>query len=153
MAKYNSYQIRFNGLREFLEINIQKGKIEMKLKHICLLTENVRKLYLFYKEVTQLDAKFSGIDYVEFDLGGTKLSIYNIKAHNTMVDDLVTQIQNTSSMIEIEVDDVDMEYERLCQMNIKCAKLPTTQPWGTRSVYFYDPDENLINFFSRVNFK
>ena len=126
MAKYTSYQIRFNGLREFLEINIQKGKIKMNLKHVCLLTENVRKLYLFYKEVTQLDAKFSGIDYVEFDLGVTKLSIYNVKAHNTMVDDLVTQIQNTSSMIEIEVDDGDMEYERLCQRNIKCAKLPTT---------------------------
>ncbi|HKW35048.1 MAG TPA: nuclear transport factor 2 family protein [Candidatus Acidoferrum sp.] len=27
------------------------------------------------------------------------------------------------------------------------VKPPTTQPWGTRSVYFRDPDGNLVNFF------
>jgi len=30
------------------------------------------------------------------------------------------------------------------------VKPPTTQPWGNRSIYFRDPDGNLINFYSRV---
>ncbi len=125
----------------------------MKLRHVCLLTKNVRRLYSFYEKVIQREAHMSGSDYVEFDLGGTTISIYNVKAHNGIVDNPVDQIHNTSSMIEIEVDDVGMEYERLCQMDIKWAKHLTTQPWGIRSIYFYDPDENLINFFYQVNDK
>lgn len=119
----------------------------MKLKNVCLLTENVRRLYLFYQEVTQVNTPLTNLDYVEFDLGGTNLAIYDVKAHNNLVDSMVDKVKNTSSMIEIEVEDVDKEYERLCKMNIKWAKHPTTQPWGTRSIYFYDPDGNLINFF------
>lgn len=120
----------------------------MKLKNVCLLTENVMRLYLFYQDVIQIRTPLTDCDYVEFDLGGTNLAIYNVKAHNNLVDCVVNIVKNTSSMIEIEVDDVDKEYERLCKMDIKWVKHPTTQPWGTRSIYFYDPDGNLINFFS-----
>jgi catechol 2,3-dioxygenase-like lactoylglutathione lyase family enzyme len=28
------------------------------------------------------------------------------------------------------------------------VKPPTTQPWGTRSLYFRDPDGNLIDFYA-----
>lgn len=122
----------------------------MKLKNVCLLTENVRKLYSFYQKVMQVSIPLTSLEYVEIDLGGTNLSIYNVEAHNNLVDSVVDRVINTSSMIEIEVEDVDAEYERLCKMDIKWAKYPTTQPWGTRSIYFYDPDGNLINFFSVV---
>jgi hypothetical protein len=27
--------------------------------------------------------------------------------------------------------------------------LPTTQPWGSRSMVFRDPEGNLVNIFSR----
>jgi catechol 2,3-dioxygenase-like lactoylglutathione lyase family enzyme len=30
------------------------------------------------------------------------------------------------------------------------VKSPTTQPRGTRSIYFRDPDGNLVDFFTRV---
>jgi catechol 2,3-dioxygenase-like lactoylglutathione lyase family enzyme len=30
------------------------------------------------------------------------------------------------------------------------VKGPTTQPWGTRSIYFRDPDGNLVDFFAPV---
>jgi catechol 2,3-dioxygenase-like lactoylglutathione lyase family enzyme len=28
------------------------------------------------------------------------------------------------------------------------AKPPTTQPWGTRFIYFRDPDGNLVDFYT-----
>ncbi|MGI8825693.1 MAG: VOC family protein [Chloroflexota bacterium] len=30
------------------------------------------------------------------------------------------------------------------------GQTPSTQEWGNRSIYFRDPDGNLINFYSRV---
>jgi catechol 2,3-dioxygenase-like lactoylglutathione lyase family enzyme len=40
-------------------------------------------------------------------------------------------------------------YEAALQPLVKTwVKPPTTQPWGTRSFYFRDPDGNLVDFFS-----
>ena len=52
--------------------------------------------------------------------------------------------------IEFEVQDVDQEYVRLKSLNVKFVKEPTTQPWGRRSVWFRDPDGNLVNFYANV---
>lgn len=52
--------------------------------------------------------------------------------------------------LEFEVEDLDKEYERLKAIDVVFVKLPTTQTWGRRSVWFRDPDGNIINFFTRV---
>ena len=44
----------------------------------------------------------------------------------------------------------DQEYTHLTRMNIPIVKLPTTQPWGLRSVWFRDPDSNIVNFYANL---
>ena len=46
---------------------------------------------------------------------------------------------------------VDQERLRLKSMVSEFVLEPTTQPWGTRSMLFRDPDGNLINFFTRLD--
>jgi catechol 2,3-dioxygenase-like lactoylglutathione lyase family enzyme len=53
-------------------------------------------------------------------------------------------------MLEFRVADVDEQYARLQRLDIEWVKPPSTQPWGNRSIYFRDPDGNLINVYSRV---
>jgi catechol 2,3-dioxygenase-like lactoylglutathione lyase family enzyme len=57
-------------------------------------------------------------------------------------------------MLEFEVEDVDREYERLQALSHLGIEFvlapPTTLQWGNRSIYFRDPDGNLVNFFTRV---
>jgi uncharacterized glyoxalase superfamily protein PhnB len=52
--------------------------------------------------------------------------------------------------LEIQVDDVDIEYQRLLEIKASILKAPTTQPWGLRSVWCRDPDGNIVNLFSKV---
>ena len=52
--------------------------------------------------------------------------------------------------LEFEVADVDQEYSRLQTIVKHWVKPPTAQPWGTRSIYFRDPDGNLIDFYAWV---
>jgi catechol 2,3-dioxygenase-like lactoylglutathione lyase family enzyme len=59
-----------------------------------------------------------------------------------------------SIMLEFRVDDVDAEYARLRSIqrpDLEFVMAPTTLPWGNRSIYFRDPDGNLINFFTPVS--
>ena len=58
---------------------------------------------------------------------------------------------NRSVILEFKVTDVDREYERLQRLQVEWVKHPTTQPWGNRSIYFRDPDGNLINFYTGVS--
>jgi predicted enzyme related to lactoylglutathione lyase len=52
--------------------------------------------------------------------------------------------------LEIEVDDVDEEFERVNKLGWVVVKPPTTQSWGRRSVWVLDPDGNVINFYANV---
>jgi catechol 2,3-dioxygenase-like lactoylglutathione lyase family enzyme len=56
-----------------------------------------------------------------------------------------------SVMLEFQVDDVDAEFARLqalTQVPLEFVLQPTTLEWGNRSIYFRDPDGNLVNFFT-----
>ncbi len=58
--------------------------------------------------------------------------------------------ENHSLVLEFEVGDVDREYARLHDLVKTWVKEPSTQPWGTRSTYFRDPDGNLVDLFTVV---
>lgn len=122
----------------------------MKLRNICVLTDNVARLYMFYSKVLQINTKMENTNYVEFKVGNCNLALFNVKCHNEMELEPVQRILNTNMLIEIEVDNLDMEYERLKKLKIQWCKHLTTQPWGTRSIYFFDPDGNVVNFFEKL---
>jgi predicted enzyme related to lactoylglutathione lyase len=52
-------------------------------------------------------------------------------------------------ILDFLVRDVDAEYPRIAAMGVGWVLPPTTQPWGSRSMIFNDPEGNLVNVFSR----
>lgn len=120
-----------------------------KLVNTCLITKNVKGLVEFYKYVLGGDAQMSGEDYAEFHTGIGVLAIFSAQAQDRYIPGSATAAHNRSLILEFRVADVDREYRRLQDVVKIWVKPPTTQPWGTRSVYFRDPDGNLVDFYSR----
>ena len=52
-------------------------------------------------------------------------------------------------ILDFLVHDVDTEYPRIAALGVGWVLPPTTQPWGSRSMIFNDPEGNLVNVFSR----
>jgi len=52
-------------------------------------------------------------------------------------------------VLDFQVTDVDAEYPRIAALGVGWVLPPTTQPWGSRSMVFNDPEGNLVNVFSR----
>jgi predicted enzyme related to lactoylglutathione lyase len=52
-------------------------------------------------------------------------------------------------ILDFMVPDVDAEYRRIAALGVDWVLPPATQPWGSRSMVFGDPEGNLVNVFSR----
>lgn len=118
------------------------------LVHACLITRNVRSLVAFYEPILQQKAKWSGDDYAEFATGAGVLAIFSSAAQERYIPGSAAAATNRSIILEFQVADVDAEYGQLKGLVQTWVKPPTTQPWGTRSIYFRDPDGNLVDFYS-----
>jgi len=117
----------------------------MKLKGICIHTNNVPRLIDFYSTVLCVQAEGDDIHSV---LGDVNLAIWNPGA----IDDNKFKTSERFFTLMFEVEDVDKEYERLKQldMQIEFISQPTTHPWGSRAFGFKDPDGNNIDFLSPI---
>ena len=119
-----------------------------RLMNTCLITDDINQLVQFYEPILALKAQRSGNDYAEFHTGTGVLAIFSAAAQQKYIPDSAEAAKNKSVILEFRVSDVDKEYARL-QSKVKTwVKPPTTQPWGTRSIYFRDPDGNLVDFYA-----
>jgi catechol 2,3-dioxygenase-like lactoylglutathione lyase family enzyme len=120
-----------------------------KLKSICLITPDVQSLCDFYAQVLESTPEGDGT-FATISTPEISLSISSTQLTEEMAPGLKVTSQGGTCFLEFEVEDVDVEYERLKALNVDVVKHPTTQPWGVRSVWFRDPRGNLVNFYARV---
>lgn len=117
------------------------------LTNVCLITTNVSRLVNFYEEVLGIKAQWSGEQYAELRTGVGVVAIFAADAEEKYIPGSANAASNRSAILEFKVTDVDEEYRRLQPRVTTWVKKPTTQPWGTRSVYFRDPDGNLVDLY------
>ena len=117
------------------------------LINTCLITTNISRLVNFYENVLGMKARWSGEQYAEFHTGVGVLAIFSAEAQEKYIPGSSEAASNRSAILQFKVADVDHEYVRLQPLVTIWVKKPTTQPWGTRSVYFRDPDGNLVDFY------
>ena len=121
-----------------------------RLVNTCLITNDVKRLVEFYEPILALKANRTGEDYAEFRTSVGVLAIFSWVAQERYIPGSAEAGNDKSVVLQFRVADVDQEYRRLQNLVKIWVKPPTTQPWGTRSIYFRDPDGNLVDFYAPV---
>jgi catechol 2,3-dioxygenase-like lactoylglutathione lyase family enzyme len=134
-------------------IPIENNVTMHDLIYTCVLTRDIERLAPFYREVLQLEPRSRGA-YIEFPTHPGIFSRWSFTEYEQFVGITTAVFPETGSvMLEFQVENVDSEYARLrgtAHLAIEFVLPPTSLPWGNRSIYFRDPDGNLINFFTPI---
>ena len=116
---------------------------------ICIVTQDVARLRSFYASVLGVEA--TGDDtFTALSTNGAALSFFTEEGMERMAPGSMEGAGRGSYTLEFEVNDVDAEYTRLKNIGVTFVKPPTTQAWGRRSIWFRDPDGNIVNFYANV---
>jgi len=129
----------------------------MKFSNVRLLVKDYEKCFKFYNEILGLEAAFDiegcyGSFKVAEDIEG--LAIFTSDLMAPVVDNM-DKDQPTNCrekmMVSFEVDSVDETFKTLSAKGVKFINQPIDMPdWGMRVVYLRDPEENLIELFTRL---
>lgn len=122
----------------------------MRLAQARIVTDDVEAAAAFYAAVLDVPVHLNEF-YVEVPAGNAgsagSATLGFSKARFTECG--LTSVPQV--ILDFEVDDVDSEFQRLDGLEVEWVQLPTTQPWGNRSMTFRAPDGLLVNVFSRSN--
>ncbi len=122
----------------------------MKFDGICLITHDVPALVEFYTRV--LGVKAEGDEqHAELFTEGAHIAIFSTDGMEKMAPGSMQKAGYGGITLGFEVNDVDAEYERLKAEGVEFVMLPRTHPWGARSVWFRDPDGNIVDFFAHLS--
>jgi predicted enzyme related to lactoylglutathione lyase len=122
----------------------------MKFVSTRIITADVSRLVTFYELVTEVSATWANELFAEIATPTATLAIGSDKTVPLFGQGSAEPAANRTAIIEFIVDDVDAEYERLCEHLSDVVTEPTTMPWGNRALLFRDPDGNLVNLFTPV---
>jgi len=105
----------------------------MKLKEVCIETNDAPRLAEFYRIVLQEEPFVEGSHY-----GFSKIAVYNPG------DVKVPKEKNV--WLTFSDENIDALYERLLLEipDIEIISPPERKPWGAYSFWFVDPDGNKI---------
>ena len=126
----------------------------MKLNNIRLLVNDFQKSFEFYNDTLELECTWGNKNsqYASFDIGiKSGLAIFKSKLMTEAIGATREDHCPTDKFaIVIEVDNVDLTYEKL-KNKIEFISTPNDMSaWGIRVAHFRDVENNLIEIFSNL---
>jgi len=122
----------------------------VELVQARLVTEDVAGLAAFYARLVGTRVPLNEY-YVEIPAGPASVGFSKRKFTEYCPDRAARPARPPGEMIlDFMVGDADAECRRIEALGVDWVLRPATQPWGSRSMVFKDPEGNLVNVFSRL---
>ncbi len=121
-----------------------------RIDYTVILVRDMAAMRRFYEEVLRfpLSRELSAA-WIEYQIGGTILALS--RPHRT-AKDAPTPAGSASLQLafKVDVDAVDRCADELMRHGVDLLEPPTNQPFGHRTLFFRDPDGNLLEVYAEI---
>lgn len=120
-----------------------------KLDYIILLCNNLGNTRRFYEQILGLKLRKASENWIEFSVGDTALTLRKrSRPYDGKLDPETPGVQLAFNVGT--TDEVDKWYGKLKSDKINIIEAPKNQDWGHRTLFFYDPEGNIIEIYCDI---
>jgi uncharacterized glyoxalase superfamily protein PhnB len=119
----------------------------MELVQSRIITDDVARLAAFYAALVGAPVALNDY-YVEVPTGAMSVGFSRRGFTEHRENAAARSARRGEVILDFAAEDVDGEYPRIRALGVGWVMPPATQPWGTRSMIFADPEGHLVNVFS-----
>lgn len=118
----------------------------MKLASVRIIAGDIKQMVAFYQMVTGVEPKWLAPAFAEFVLPGAALAIGSIDTVPLWKVGSAEPAANRTIFIELQVDDIDGEFDRL-NHHVPLVHDLKIMPWGNKAFQFRDPEGNAVSLY------
>jgi catechol 2,3-dioxygenase-like lactoylglutathione lyase family enzyme len=120
------------------------------IDYTVILVRDMPAMRRFYEGVLRFSlSRELSAGWIEYQIGGNTLAL---SRPGRTAKDAPTPKGSASLQLafKVAVDDVDRCAEELLRHGIALLEPPTNQPFGHRTLFFRDPDGNLLEVYAEI---
>ena len=110
---------------------------------VIIWTANVERLGGFYRDVLDMKPVSQRDGFMAFQFGDLRLTI---STHSEVDDGAKDPLR---IMVNLAVDDIHSEYQRLRRKGVEFLREPEKEHWGGYVATFKDPDGNVLQLLQQ----
>ncbi|AYG66481.1 MULTISPECIES: VOC family protein [unclassified Rhizobium] len=118
----------------------------MKLASTRLIAGDVNAMVAFYEMVTGLQAQWLAPVFAEIETPAATLAIGSVETVALWKEGSAEPGANRTAYLEFQVEDIDVEYERL-KDKVPLVHELKIMPWGNKTFQFRDPEGTAVSLY------
>ncbi len=121
---------------------------EMRLGLCTIVTSRVEEMRAFYSGLLERSPEVHRNNFFLFSTGGADIALWRRSEFEEYYGSILAGDGGGAVLIELEVQDVGAEHERLLGIGIAPEEEPRTLPWGHTQFTVRDPEGNIVVLFN-----
>ena len=119
------------------------------LTYTILLVDDLDAMKAFYRDLLPFEVRGEGDTGLSFNPGNT---LFSLRKRTRDYDGKGPRLDAPGVQLafRVEPEQVDECYQVLVERGIEIAEPPTDQPRRHRTLYFYDPEHNLLEIYAEI---
>lgn len=120
-----------------------------QLNYVIVLCDDLDRMKAFYRMLFDFPIDSESETGLAFRAGSVLLALRK-RTRDYDGQGVRSDLPGVQIAFLVSPAEVDLSYQQLLEMGVEIADPPTDQPRGHRTVYFTDPEGNLLEIYAEI---